>query len=191
VAQPREASPWSAVAALGAVFGVLGVVTLAGRSSRAAPRPRRVALIGDSYAVGLGPELAKLLPDFKYEGHVGVSAAQWLAQGADDPSAAYANWLPGYRPTLALVSLGANGGPNQNSADFHAIVRAIHGIGATVVWIEPPAGVAGLDAVRAILAPASLGVGVIAGTRTPIGPDNLHPISYGPWAAEIAKAVHA
>jgi hypothetical protein len=196
VARPRTAGPWGTVAVVGGAVGLVGLVVLAARPARAAPtKRRRIALIGDSYAVGLGPELAKILPDFQCSGDgstavgasceakKGVSAAQWL-----HCSPSCGDWLPGYQPTVTLVSLGTNGGPNQNAADFHAIVRALHGIGSSVVWIEPPAGVANIDAVRAII--ESLGVATIPATQTPLGGDGLHPAaSYAPWAVEIAQAL--
>jgi lysophospholipase L1-like esterase len=168
-----------AAAVGGAVLGALGVVALVGGKKRsAAPR---VALIGDSYAVGLGPELAKLLPDFRYEGHVGVSTAGWLNR---TPS--YADWLPGFRPSLTLVSLGVNDGAAPNVADYQAIARALHGAGSAVVWVEPPAAV-NAPAMRAAI--ASLGVPVVAAPNVPMAPDGLHPSSYGPWAAQVARAV--
>ena len=67
--------PW--IAAAGLALGVAGVMASRQASPRAATVPRRIALIGDSYAVGLGPELAKLLPGFTYAGREGSSTAQW------------------------------------------------------------------------------------------------------------------
>ena len=77
--------PWrGALTAGGITLSALGLVTLLTRreTTRRTPQHKpvgRVALIGDSYAVGLGPELAKLLPNFKYEGHVGTNTRQWAA----------------------------------------------------------------------------------------------------------------
>ena len=178
--------PW--IAAAGLALGVAGVMASRQASPRAATVPSRIALIGDSYAVGLGPELAKLLPGFTYAGREGSSTAQW------------AQWLPGwvagYQPTLTIVSLGVNGTPN--SADFHAVVAALGGVGSRVVWIDPPAGVSvpgvNLSAIYQVI--ASLGVPVVPATTTPLRPEKirdavayLHPQSYAPWAREIANAI--
>ena len=172
--------PWKAVAAGGAVLSALGAAVLIGGKKKQAAQ--RIALIGDSYAVGLGPELAKILPDFRYEGVVGVGTAGWL-----NHTPSYAGWLPAFQPTLVLVSLGVNDGPAPNPANYQAIVQALHGIGARVVWIEPPAGV-NTPAVRNVI--ASLGVQTVPATRTPLGPDGVHPATgYSQWAREIAQAV--
>jgi hypothetical protein len=187
-------SVWSALAPIGAVVGTIGVVAILSRRSASAAAPRRVALIGDSYAVGLGPELAKLLPSFQCkgdgynafgsscEGHAGTSVSGWLHC---EPRCG--DWLAATYQPIVLVSLGVNGG--GASTDFHGIVSALHGIGAHVVWIEPPAGIAGIDSVRTII--HSLGVPVVPATDTPLGADGLHPISYVPWAKEVAQIVSA
>lgn len=174
---------WSIVAALGAAASVLGITAIVGRrrTPTPTPSPKRVALIGDSYAVGLGPELAKRFADFRYEGHVGISAAGWIN------CATCAPWLPSFKPDVVLVSLGANDGPTPNQTDYQSIVRALHGVGATVEWIMPPAGLANRAAVRDII--GTLGVPVVPATQTPLGPDGIHPVSYAPWAAEIAQRV--
>jgi lysophospholipase L1-like esterase len=173
-------SPWKTVAAGAAALGVLGIAVLIGRRAEpgpGAPKPiGRVALIGDSYAVGLGPELSKLLPDFQYEGRVGIGTA-----------AALPPWLAAFKPDLVLVSLGVNDGASPNLTRYQAIVRELHGIGAKVVWIEPPAGVRN-DAVRQVI--ASLGVATVPATTTPLAADGVHPRSYGSsWAPEIAQVV--
>jgi hypothetical protein len=70
----RRLVPWLAVAGL--ALGAIGVATASVARQRSEQRTvlaaRRIALIGDSYAVGLGPELAKLLPNFTYTGQVGA-----------------------------------------------------------------------------------------------------------------------
>lgn len=183
MASRRKAAWTAAVAAVGTAAGVLGLAALFGRKSTPGPVSvrGRVALIGDSYAVGLGPELAKLIPDFKFEGHVGMSTAQWMN------CASCGTWLPTFNPSIVLVSLGANDGTAPASADYHSIVQALHGIGAKVVWILPPAGLANRAAVRDTI--GSLGVPVVPATQTPLGHDGIHPVSYAPWAAEIARSI--
>src|SRR5258706_14040990 len=101
--------PWGTVAAIGGGFAALGLVALVKRSGSREPPPNpRVALIGDSYAVGLGPELAKRLPDFQFEGHVGTTTAQWATR-APACGRRGAGVLAS-RPALVLVALGVNDG---------------------------------------------------------------------------------
>jgi hypothetical protein len=178
----RARFPWKAVVVGGVALSVVGAAVLA--RGRPLDKPRRVALIGDSYAVGLGPELEKLLPDFKYEGRTGTRTGQWASHAA--ACGECGDWLTSFKPDLVLVALGVNDGASPNPSNYHAIVQALHGIGARVIWIEPPAAVAA-PAVRDAI--AALGVGVVPATPTPLAADGLHPISYGGWAREIAQAV--
>lgn len=180
--------PWKTVIVGGAILGGFGAIAIVNRRQVAAlpPSTKRVALIGDSYAVGLGPELAKAFQTFKFEGHVGTNTAQWATHAA--ACGQCGDWLTAYKPDVTLVSLGVNDGTTPNAANYQAIVRALHGIGGRVLWIEPPAGV-NTPAVRAVI--ASLGVPTVPATRTPLGGDGLHPRSYSPWALEIEQAVAA
>ena len=175
-------APWKAIAVGSAVLGAIGVITLVARKKT--PIPKRVALIGDSYAVGLGPELEKLLPDFKFSGAVGTNTAQWASHAA--ACGTCGDWLTAWKPDTVLVSLGVNDGATPNASNYQTIVRALHGIGARVVWIQPPAGV-NAPAARGII--DSLGVVEVPATRTPLSTDGLHPVSYTSWAHEIARAV--
>jgi lysophospholipase L1-like esterase len=183
----RNSFPWTAIAAGGLVLGVAGVVAnVAGRAeaTKLQAQKRKVALIGDSYAVGLGPELAKLVPQLRFEGHVGTNSSQWA-----DHSAGCGNcgdWLNAYQPEVTLVALGVNDGNAPNSANFHTIISALHGIGSKVVWIEPPAGVRA-PVLRAVI--GSLGVQVVPGANVPLAADGIHPSSYKPWARDIARAI--
>lgn len=167
---------WKAVALGGAALGTLGLL-LTAVLRRPAPAPR-IALIGDSYAVGLTPLLEKALPDFKGEGYVGAGTPAYKNLPA---------WLLEFKPSIALVSLGVNDGFNPKPENYQAVVRALHGIGARVIWIEPPAAVRN-DEVRRVI--ASLGVRTIPATSTPLA-DGLHPKSYAPWANEIVRALNA
>lgn len=189
--------PWKTVAAGGVILGGLGALALAIRRPTSPTPPKRVALIGDSYAVGLGPELEKLLSPgwyrqgsaattsfFRYEGYKNTNTSQWAHHTAACGSCG--DWLTTFKPDVVLVSLGVNDGAAPNPANYQTIVRALHGIGARVVWIEPPAGV-DTPAVRAVI--ASLGVQTIPATTTPMASDGIHPISYRRWAEEIAAAV--
>lgn len=173
--------PWKAIAIGGAVLGAAGIAVSITRRSKVAPAGR-VALVGDSYAVGLGPELAKLFPDFKYEGHVGNTTGQWAHHA--QPCGECGNWLTAFKPDVVLVALGVNDA-NPNTDDYQTIVRGLHGIGARVIWIEPPAAVK--TATRNVI--ASLGVPTVPATNAPLAADGLHPKSYQPWAQEVAEVV--
>ncbi len=177
--------PWKAVAAGGVVAGVLGVVTLLTRRATAAPLGR-VALVGDSYAAGLTAPLKSLLPDFQAEGHAGTNTWQWLSRS---PACGQCGaWLLAFKPDIILVSLGVNDGASPDLANYQQIVQIIHGLGAQVVWIEPPAGV-NVPVLRSII--RSLGVKTIPATHVPLISDGLHPTvdGYREWAAEIVRVL--
>ena len=173
---------WKAVAIGGAILGGLGVAALVSR--RTSTPPKRVALIGDSYAVGLGPELAKVLTDFKFEGHVGTNTSQWAHHAA--ACGQCGDWLTAFKPDVVLVALGVNDGTAPNLTNYQTIVRALHGLGARVLWIEPPAAV-NAPAVRAVI--ASLGVQTVPAPTLPMAPDGLHPSAYNPWSIGIMRDV--
>lgn len=173
--------PWKAAAVVGAILGTVGLIVAA--RSRQAPATRRVALIGDSYAVGLGPELAKLFPEFQYEGHVGTKTWEWANQSLACGNCG--DWIAAYKPDVVLVSLGVNDSSSSNKGHYQSIVKSIQNIGSRVVWIEPPASVQ--TPARKMI--AALGVQTIQSTTTPLAADGLHPASYAPWAAEIARAI--
>ncbi len=183
---PRRPFPWKrALTAGGAALSALGLVTLFTRREPTQRKPiGRVALIGDSYAVGLGPELAKLLPDFKYEGHVGTSTWEWATRNRKECGQC-GDWLTSFRPNIVLVSLGVNDGDAPKLANYQTIVRGLQSIGARVVWIQPPAAVR--TPAHAVI--ASLGVRTVPATTTPLSADRLHPASYAPWAQEVAQVV--
>jgi len=196
---------WKLITATGAALGVVGLVSLVRRPAAAKSGRRRIALIGDSYAVGLGPELAKQLgSDFQYEGHSGISSGAWAnriasqcsqSRGAGfDHGQGCGDWLAGFQPDIVLVSLGVNDGIAPNPANYQAIVRALQGIGAQVVWIEPPADVdVPTERVRQII--QSLGVTTVPATATALRAEangaHVHPASYSPWSAEIAQATES
>lgn len=180
----RNRLPWKAVAA---GLGLVGVGAFIYSRLTRKPEPLgRLALIGDSYAVGLGPELAKLLDGFyegfKYEGHVGASTHEWAARVLNGQ---WGTEIAAFKPKTVLVSLGVNDGSAPNADIYRSFVAMIQASGARVIWIEPPAAVN--TASRAVI--ASLGVQTIPATTTPLAADGLHPASYVPWAYEIAGAI--
>jgi lysophospholipase L1-like esterase len=179
------AVPWKYVAAGGLVLGGLAALLRATHKSTSTP-PKRVALIGDSYAVGLGPELAKIFPEFKYAGVVGTNSTQWATHSA--ACGTCGDWLTAFKPDVVLVSLGVNDGATPNATNYQTLVRGLHGLGARVVWIEPPDDVRNANATRQIV--DSLGVQEVH-TKVPLASDGLHPTGagYAQWAKEIAAAV--
>src|SRR5574341_659728 len=178
--------PWKAVAVGGAALGAVGVGLLVVKTyeeKHRRPAPKRVALIGDSYAVGLGPELAKIYPDFRFEGHVGNNTWQWATH---QPACGQCgDWLTAFKPDLVLVALGVND-PKPDLKNYQTIVRGLHGIGARVVWIEPPLGRNTLALYNTIQA---LGVERVGPPNIPLAADGLHPTSYTSWASDIAETV--
>jgi hypothetical protein len=157
------------------------------RSSSSTPTgPLRVALIGDSYAVGLGPQLRRLLPYFQYEGHVGTSTLQWATHAS--ACGACGDWIAAYRPAVTLVALGVNDGDGADPANYRTIVDGLRRAGSSVLWVEPPAGVRTPTA-RVRQAIAALGVPTVPATETPVSTDGVHPQRYGPWAQEIARRI--
>lgn len=160
--------------------GVAAAIAVALLSSK---KPR-VALVGDSLAVGLGPEMAKLAAAqgtaFRYEGHTGSTVAQWLAMSA------WGAWITDFAPTITLIELGTNDylNPAPSLAQYRQLAAKFPG----AVWVMPPNETAtSLDKVRATI--AAVGVPVIAAATIPIGPDGFHPVSYGAWAKTIWSAI--
>jgi hypothetical protein len=177
--------PWKVIAAGGLALGAALVAVKVIDEKRRRPNPKRVALIGDSYAVGLGPELEKIYPDFKYEGHVGTNTWEWATH--QKACGQCGDWLTAFKPDLVLVALGVNDvKPNTN--DYQTIVRGLHGIGARVAWIEPPVSRVTNALYNSI---TSLGVERIPATNVPLAADKLHPTAagYQTWAQEIAGAI--
>jgi len=165
--------PWKAVAVGGAVVGAIGTAVLwPERNQQPKPSPR-VALFGDSYAVGLTPFMGPGFSAFKGSGIVGLNTYQ-----AKIPS-----WLPGFAPEVVLVSLGVNDGNAPSAANAQRIVRELQAMGAKVLWIQPPATV-NTPAHDMI---ASLGVPVVTAQFLPMAGDHLHPTQEGyrdwAWAA--------
>lgn len=187
-----ESSAWTAPLLAGAgVLGAAAVVAAVVAQQRRDPSPSsplRVALIGDSYAVGLGPQLAQILPNFQYEGHVGTSTLQWAQH--DPACGACGDWLATSRPDLTLVALGVNDGDGADSANYEIVVDRLRGAGSRVLWVEPPAGVS-TPTSRVRQAIAGLGVATVPATATPMAADGVHPQQYGPWAREIASRIGA
>jgi hypothetical protein len=144
-------------------------------------KAKRIALIGDSLAVGLGPPMAALAAQagvpFKAEGHVGSTVAQWLST----PS--WGSWVEAFAPSTTLIELGTNDylNPSPSLAQYQQLAAKFPG----AIWIAPPIQPANaLTKVRAVI--EQVGVPVIpAMTGLQFGPDGFHPLNYAPWAAWI------
>ncbi len=164
---------WIAGGALVLGAGALIVEAMTSKKSK------RVALIGDSLAVGLGPQLAALAAaakvPFQFEGHTGSTVAQWLST----PS--WGAWDSGFSTTL--IELGTNDylNPSPSLAQYQQLAAKFPG----AVWVMPPVQPANaLTKVRAII--EQVGVPVIpAMTGLQFGADGFHPLNYAPWAAWI------
>lgn len=151
-------------------------------------KSRRVAMIGDSLAVGLGPFMAKLAKakgvPFLYDATGGTTPLQW-AQHAK-ACGGCGDAVLAFDPSVTLVVLGTNDlgySPAPPAAPYRAIVQRFPG----VVWVDPPLMPNDrLAGVRGVI--SSLGVPVIPSTNTiQIGPDGIHPTGqgYADWAKLI------
>lgn len=157
-------------------------------------KPRRVALIGDSLAVGLGPQMAALAAaakvPFIWDATVGTTPLQWsqhMAACGDCGDKVLA-----FQPTQTIAVLGTNDlgySPKPPVAPYQAIVRKFPG----VVWVDPPLMPSDrLAGVRSVI--ASLDVPVVPATNTiPIGPDNIHPTAAGyvEWAKIVWSYINS
>jgi len=172
--------------------GALGALVVLfwpkGAQAQAQPATPRVALLGDSLAVGLTGPLGKLAAaggvPFQGEGHVGTTPLQW---SHDAPACGpCGDWVAGFAPTTTLVVLGTNDlgySPVPPVGPYQAIVRKF----PNVVWVMPPVMPGDrLGGVRSVI--SSLGVPVIpAVAGLSFGPDHIHPTSagYAAWAKII------
>ena len=160
---------------------VAGLVTVATRKKQ---RELRVALIGDSLAVGLAPELRKLAGQtpFKAEGHVGISTTGWVK------CATCGEWLAEFSPSIVVIVLGTNDDGMPVRADFEAVRDASLRTGARVVWVQPPAGMKfPVTPTRKVI--DSLGVEVVPAAQVTFGADGVHPAEYATWAKIIWQQV--
>jgi len=154
----------------------------------------RVALIGDSLAVGLAPHLQKLvtqsdsgmLARFRYEAKAGTTVKQWVDNR-------WADWLEAYAPTLIIVVLGTNDlgySPAPPRGPYEQFRDRLRATGARIVWVQPPIMPAHpMIGVRALI--ESLGVDVVPAATVPLSSDGVHPSSYSGWAQQIWQAIRS
>jgi len=104
------------------------------------PSGKKILIAGDSLAVGLSPELQRLMKinDYTAASHavVGSTTAQWLQWIKAD--------LAVHKPALVVVSLGTNDAAaapawiENNKGNFAEFVKVVTASGAKLVWIGPP-----------------------------------------------------
>jgi hypothetical protein len=148
---------------------------------RATGKPRRVALIGNSLAVGLTAPMRALAQrqnvPFQAEGHVGSTVAQWLST----PS--WGAWVASFAPSVTLIELGTN--DYLNTSPSLAQYKQLAAKFPNAVWIMPPdEPKAPMPAVRAVI--QQVGVPIIAeATGLTYAADGIHPSNYAMWAQFI------
>ena len=164
--------------------GLLGALTL---GYLLWPKGKRVALIGDSYAVGLTGPLGALAKTsgvpFQGQGVISTTPSQWASGAA--ACAPCGNWVAGFGATTTIVSLGINDlgySPRPPVAPYQKIARSFPG----VVWLLPPIMPNDkLAGVRSVV--ASLGVATIPAMTTGLSfaSDGIHLTDYRPLASFI------
>lgn len=169
------------------IFAIALVLILSGVASRARRRPppppsqwpTMAVVVGDSFGVGLGAQLAKLRPQgaqFSVTAEVGATTRAAFGQLGD----------VGRGPGIAFVSLGTNDGAgvftrNEWTVRTSDLVARLRALGWRVVWLLPDWGPA-----------ASLPVPdaeVWTWRRPALEGDRLHPTadSYRVKATELAR----
>ena len=157
------------------------------------PSGKKVLIIGDSLAVGLSPELSKLLRKNGYttasHAKIGTNTVQWLKWIKED--------LAVHKPSLVIVSLGTNdAAANQqwierNKESFLKLIKQVESSGAKIMWIGPPEFDAKLlprvPYVRDIIIGAAPIFYDSRGFDIPRASDKIHstPAGYKAWANDI------
>jgi hypothetical protein len=155
------------------------------------PRPKsgvkRIALIGDSYAVGLTAPMQALAASagvpFQAQGVVSTTPSQWASGAA--ACGACGSWVPAFYPSATLVILGINDlgySPSPPVAPYQQIVRKF----PNVAWILPPVMPNDrLAGVRSVI--QSLGVPTIPAMTSGLSfaSDGIHLTNYAPLARWI------
>lgn len=169
----------------------VAVLYLLGRARREAPPSStlRVALIGDSLAVGLARPLRALVEKaggtLDASGRSGTTISQWL-RGPLTSSLARA------RPDLVLVSLGTNDmkARGDKTADAVSLAGQVRAAGADLMWIDPPIMPFGdptgvRSAIRAAVPIEAIFPS--ASFEIPRARDGIHPTEagYAAWADSI------
>jgi len=148
---------------------------------------KRVALIGDSYAVGLTGPMRALAKSagvpFQAQGVVSTTPAQWASGAA--ACGPCGNWVSAFAPDVTLAMLGINDlgySPAPPVAPYRQIVRKF----PNVVWVLPPLMPNDrLAGVRSVI--QSLGVPTIPAMTSGLSfaSDGIHLTNYAPLARWI------
>lgn len=178
----------------GVVTGAAAIALLV--EALTSKKAKRVALIGDSLAVGLGPQLAKLAAaanvPFIYDATGGTTPLQWSKHAAACSDCG--DKVLAFEPTEVLVALGANDigySPAPPVGPYQAVRDKFAAGGARIIWLDVPLScctTCNLDGIRSVV--HSLGVTVVPATNTiPVGPRDpktgfAHPspAGYAEWA---------
>lgn len=150
----------------------------------------RVALIGDSLAVGLaGPLKTEIQVPFEGVAKGGTDIRAWLS----GQMASALNNVLAAKPTIVLISLGTNdtapaSQPNAETIKSRvaALVDKVRVAGSTPVWLLPGPLPWSTDALLSSI--AATGVRTIAQPQVS-KPDKIHPSGegYKTWAKAIAE----
>lgn len=169
-----------------AVVLVAAAASSSRSSSSPASSPRRVLLVGDSLAVGLGPSARADGAAVSAKG--GTVSRQWITRGW------FAAALEASRPELVLVCLGTNDAAGQiDAGTFAAQVAQLEQLarakGARVVWLFPPPMPYSLEQIRAGLSRAEADV-LEPPASLERAPDRIHltPAAYAAWWRAVAPA---
>ncbi len=190
----KTAERWAlagTAAVAGAVIGVASLRARRARDNRCPARGTRLLFIGDSHAVGLQGQIAKLATECRVNTSIsaigGSNISTWQASKMDP-------LLEQARPDVVLVSLGTNSfgrnDPDKVKQQIGAFLKRARAAGARVFWIEP------------IRVPFKDQIGVTAMWRQRVGRldrypsrelelersfDNIHltPAGYAKWATAV------
>lgn len=179
-----------------AVAAGVGLTTLIRRGPKITAGQTRLLLIGDSLAVGLGPQLQAIAKDqkvpFDAVAEVGTRIDQWATRADLDQH------LAAFKPTLVLVSLGTNDAYMQGDwvvgrqqAALQALLAKIKASGAEAVWIGPPTlplkTSNGIVPMLKATIPSSHYFPSDTALQLPRGPDGIHPTvaGYAGWAGAL------
>jgi lysophospholipase L1-like esterase len=148
-----------------------------------------VALVGDSYAVGLAPELREraAASSVPFASHAvgGTSVCQWETDSWLGPALAAG-------PATVLCSLGGNDfgrtDPERVRGAILTFARKVRAAGARLVWIEPPlSALEDPNGIRAAWWNVVGSDGFRPSSPPPLAADGIHstPEGYRAWAREL------
>ncbi len=196
------------------IYTISSILTLLGLGivvSKLTNKPKnlsneRIAIIGDSLAVGLSPKLSKIAKEqnipFFSGGAGGSSIHQWSI-GTSIKSwnlKEIVNSLNAFKPTIVLISLGTNDANGIDSfgsqvektikTDIETLLKKVN---ASVIWIAPPniKVFNSMPKIRQYIYDAGVPVFESDKFDIKLGSDGIHPTSEGylTWANVIWKTL--